>query len=169
MSPLDVYRSPANPARIELQCPSCRRSLFVAPPELTVGVTACPHLDCQVVSFVCVDSVYGATRHQLVPLAALVRPPPRPSRIDTRAIVGILGVFLLVPLTMLTLAAPLAGPMWLCVLVLIGPALLIGLFALIGLSLDLHDEWRQARRALAARGHALGHARWIDARDRPGF
>jgi hypothetical protein len=175
MSSENPFRVVSDSARVELRCPYCERNLYIAPPDASVSLTACPHLDCQHVALVCTgeatDLLSWETRDGCVAMTLehFVDPPSRILSFDAIDAMFILVGFILyivAPLTMWAYA-------WrdlnllLMVVVLTGPAALIGLGALVGIVEDVRTARRVRRRLKAVRRHAFARARWQMSRVRP--
>jgi hypothetical protein len=174
MSSDNPFRTPSSSASVELRCPYCERSLYIAPPEASVSLTTCPHVNCQHVALVCtgealgrdllgVDGSVALTFERFVETRTRVLSPDAVDILLT--LVGFI-IFILTPLTMWTFA-------WrdldllLLVVWLTWPALGIGLCALLAIVVDVLDARRDRRRLSAVRRQGFARARWQVASVRP--
>lgn len=174
MHDLQSYRSPATRCEIELRCPGCGRPFFVPEPDAEVSVSTCPHADCQLVSFVWAMAILGSIRFEgrlidckAVALSDLVRPPPPKTALELAPMLVILGLFLVVPLWMSCAVWDEDAGHRLIVLMMITPALFIGVLALIACGADLVDDLRRRRRSTNKRRDSLQRARWLESRSVP--
>jgi hypothetical protein len=175
MSSENPFRVASDSARVELRCPYCERNLYITRPDAVVSLTACPHLDCQHVALVCTGEAADLLSWEsgdgcvAMTLEHFVEPPSRILSIDAIDAMFILVgfiIYIVAPFTMWAYA-------WrdlnllLVVMVLTGPAALIGLGALVGIVEDVRVARRVRRRLTDVRRDAFARARWQVASIRP--
>jgi hypothetical protein len=171
------FRTPYSPASLELHCPHCERNLYLAPPEAAVSLTACPHLDCQRVALVCSGEALGhdllgwkiGDQSVALTFERFVETRRRillPDATDILLMLVGFIIYILTPMTMWAYAWRDVN-LLLVVVVLTGPAVGIGLCALLAIVLDVRRARRDRRRLADVRREAFARARWQVARVRP--
>lgn len=172
MSSEDPFRTPSSLACVELRCPACARNLYIAPPEASVSLTTCPHLNCQHVALVCTGEALG--RNLLVWeigngsvaltlehfLEGRVRMPP-PSAADVAFTLGpVFAIFVLTPMMMMAYAWREGLELLMLVAMCTSPAVLLTLCLITVFTLFEWQDRRERRQVAAVRRQAFRRARW---------
>jgi hypothetical protein len=164
------FRLISSSSSVELRCPHCERNLYLAPPEALVSLTACPHLDCQHVALVCTGealggNLLGTEAHDGLVAMTFERFVEASGRVRSFDVsdavflfVGFI-IYIVTPMTMWIYA-------WrdlellLLIVVLTGPAALIGLGMVVVMIVGARHDRRDRRQLAAVRRQAFARARW---------